>query len=112
MSCIDRKTILSMIPHQGAMCLWDAVIAWDDAGLTLRSYLVYLRVGEPFSPETYLLALQAGERTVSLQPLPEGASVQTAGEVNTAVPGVYCVDYTVTCGADAGRTRLLVVVEE
>ena len=82
------------------------------AGLTLRSYLVYLRVGEPFSPETYLLALQAGERTVSLQPLPEGASVQTAGEVNTAVPGVYCVDYTVTCGADAGRTRLLVVVEE
>lgn len=37
MSCIDRKTILSMIPHQGAMCLWDAVIAWDDAGLTLRS---------------------------------------------------------------------------
>lgn len=37
MSCIDRKTILSMIPHQGAMCLWDAVIAWDDARVTLRS---------------------------------------------------------------------------
>ncbi|PBJ81526.1 phosphotransferase [Lysobacteraceae bacterium NML93-0399] len=37
MSCIDRTTILSMIPHQGAMCLWDAVIAWDDARVTLRS---------------------------------------------------------------------------
>lgn len=37
MSCIDRTTILSMIPHQGAMCLWDAVIGWDDARLTLRS---------------------------------------------------------------------------
>ncbi|VXC12778.1 Phosphotransferase [Luteimonas sp. 9C] len=37
MSHIDRQTILSMIPHQGAMCLWDAVTAWDAASVTLRS---------------------------------------------------------------------------
>jgi predicted hotdog family 3-hydroxylacyl-ACP dehydratase len=37
MSHVDRDTILSMIPHQGAMCLWDAVTAWDDTRVTLRS---------------------------------------------------------------------------
>lgn len=34
---IDRDAILAMIPHQGAMCLWDAVIGWDDARIRLRS---------------------------------------------------------------------------
>ncbi len=37
MSVVDRDAILAMIPHQGAMCLWDAVTAWDDARVTLRS---------------------------------------------------------------------------
>ena len=26
---IAREEILALIPHQGAMCLWDSVIAWD-----------------------------------------------------------------------------------
>lgn len=34
---IDRDAILAMIPHQGAMCLWDAVTGWDDARIRLRS---------------------------------------------------------------------------
>lgn len=34
---IDRDAILAMIPHQGAMCLWDAVTDWDDARIRLRS---------------------------------------------------------------------------
>lgn len=34
---IDRDAILALIPHQGAMCLWDAVTAWDDARIRLRS---------------------------------------------------------------------------
>jgi len=37
MTQVDRDTIESMIPHQGAMCLWDAVTAWDAASVTLRS---------------------------------------------------------------------------
>ena len=37
MSHVDRAAIMAMIPHQGAMCLWDAVTAWDDAQVTLRS---------------------------------------------------------------------------
>jgi predicted hotdog family 3-hydroxylacyl-ACP dehydratase len=34
---IDRDTILSLIPHQGAMCLWDVVVDWDDARIRLRT---------------------------------------------------------------------------
>ena len=34
---IDRAGLMAMIPHQDAMCLWDAVIAWDDRSVTLRS---------------------------------------------------------------------------
>ena len=26
---IDRDAILALVPHQGAMCLWDEVRAWD-----------------------------------------------------------------------------------
>ena len=33
---IDRDAILAMIPHQGAMCLWDVVADWDDARIRLR----------------------------------------------------------------------------
>ena len=25
----DREQILALVPHQGAMCLWDEVLAWD-----------------------------------------------------------------------------------
>jgi predicted hotdog family 3-hydroxylacyl-ACP dehydratase len=34
---IERHAIEAMIPHQGAMCLWDAVVDWDDRHIRLRS---------------------------------------------------------------------------
>ncbi len=34
---IDRDAIQRMIPHQGAMCLWEAVVEHDDARIRLRS---------------------------------------------------------------------------
>lgn len=34
---IGRDAILAMIPHQGAMCLWEAVTDWDDTRIRLRS---------------------------------------------------------------------------
>ena len=33
---IDRAVIESLIPHGGAMCLWDAVTAWDAQRIALR----------------------------------------------------------------------------
>jgi predicted hotdog family 3-hydroxylacyl-ACP dehydratase len=34
---IDRAGILAIVPHQGAMCLWDAVVAWDAQTIRLRT---------------------------------------------------------------------------
>lgn len=34
---IDRAAIEAMIPHQGAMCLWDTVVDRDDTRIRLRS---------------------------------------------------------------------------
>lgn len=34
---IGRDGIQALVPHQGAMCLWDAVIAWDAQCIRLRA---------------------------------------------------------------------------
>lgn len=34
---IGREEILALIPHQGAMCLWDEVIAWNADSIRLRT---------------------------------------------------------------------------
>jgi predicted hotdog family 3-hydroxylacyl-ACP dehydratase len=35
---IDRDRILALIPHQGAMCLWDEVAEWDARRIRLRAH--------------------------------------------------------------------------
>ena len=34
---ISREGILSLIPHQGSMCLWDRVLAWDETAIHLSA---------------------------------------------------------------------------
>jgi predicted hotdog family 3-hydroxylacyl-ACP dehydratase len=34
---IDRAGILALVPHQGTMCLWDEVVAWDAQAIRLRT---------------------------------------------------------------------------
>lgn len=34
---IHRDEILSLIPHQGAMCLWDEVVEWNESSIRLRA---------------------------------------------------------------------------
>lgn len=34
---VDRSEILQLIPHQGAMCLWDQVNDWDEDNIRLRA---------------------------------------------------------------------------
>lgn len=34
---IGREDILSLIPHQGAMCLWDQVLVWDADSIRLAA---------------------------------------------------------------------------
>lgn len=33
----DRAAIQALVPHAGAMCLWDAVAHWDASGIRLRA---------------------------------------------------------------------------
>ncbi len=35
---IGRDDILALVPHQGAMCLWDEVVAHDAGRITLRAW--------------------------------------------------------------------------
>ena len=35
---LDRDAIAALVPHAGGMCLWDAVIAWDDTTIRLRAH--------------------------------------------------------------------------
>jgi predicted hotdog family 3-hydroxylacyl-ACP dehydratase len=35
---LDRDGIAALVPHAGTMCLWDEVLAWDDATIRLRAY--------------------------------------------------------------------------
>ncbi|MGN6112562.1 MAG: phosphotransferase [Luteimonas sp.] len=34
---LGRDAILARVPHQGAMCLWDEVVAWDGGRIALRA---------------------------------------------------------------------------
>lgn len=34
---IGREDIMALVPHQGAMCLWDEVVAWDEQVIVLRA---------------------------------------------------------------------------
>ena len=86
----------------------------------LTDYMVYLKTGSDFNAEDYLLQTTRGNASVSLEGgMPAGYSVRITGDVNTAVPGVYPVDYTVTHTQQAtggtqytsGFSRLIVIVE-
>lgn len=37
MRMTDRAAIEALIPHKGAMCLWDEVLAWDARSVRLRT---------------------------------------------------------------------------
>ena len=88
--------------------------------VSLSQYMIYLKTGSTFNARSYLAAVRRGLDEVSFENgTPENYSVRITGEVNTAVPGVYPVDYTVTyvqqtaAGTNyiTGISRLIIVVE-
>jgi predicted hotdog family 3-hydroxylacyl-ACP dehydratase len=38
MQPLGRDAILELVPHQGAMCLWDEVVEWDAQTIKLRAH--------------------------------------------------------------------------
>lgn len=57
---IEREELLTLIPHQGAMCLWDRVVAWDDARLRLCTDS-HLRADNPLRADGMLRAVHLCE---------------------------------------------------
>lgn len=85
---------------------------WGGAAkVNLTDYLVYLPKDAAFTPAAYLRDMTAGGQTIALDSR-SSAEVTMNSNVNTAVPGTYRVDYTVSYGQYHAHTRLLVVVEE
>lgn len=88
-----------------------------NANLTLTEYIVYLPVGADFSAEDYLDSFTMYGQTDSLRTgVPGDLQLQVDGLVDTAVPGVYPVSYTVSRERGnqiyAGYSKLIVVVED
>lgn len=66
----------------------------------LKEYLIYLKKGSSFQPEDYYEgAEREGELTIE-------------SNVNVDEPGTYVVDYIVQGSGIAGKSRLLVVIQE
>ena len=68
--------------------------------VTLNTYLLYLKVNDPFDPAGYYAGADR-EGTLEIQ-----------STVNTAAAGTYYVDYIVSDGQFSGKSRMVVVVSE
>ena len=94
-----------------------------NATLTLKEYMIYLPVGGIFSPKFYPDTFSYLKETRELSTvLPENYTLDIYGEVDTSVPGVYPVTYTLTYSEKdvwtqkvlneyIGYSKLIVVVE-
>lgn len=87
-----------------------------NAELLLSDYLVYVPVGESFDPNAYLQYFKYDDTSVILgDTLPPAYRLTTRGNVNTSVPGVYPVSYTLAYTVDnytfTAYSKLIVIVE-
>lgn len=90
---------------------------WYTAQVKLNQYLLYLKKGEEFKPEKYLDAFSVrGEETSVKYGIPEKILCDITSNVNTDVPGIYRVKYTLTQNFNltsfSGQAVLVVIVQE
>lgn len=86
-----------------------------NATVELKDYLVYVPRGADFDPADYLKGLDVGLADELIRDRSQ-LKIRTRSDVDTDVPGVYSVRYTVTYVRNSaeyvGYTRLNVVVED
>lgn len=82
---IGRAEILALIPHQGAMCLWDEVSAWDTARIRLRS-LGHRAPDHPLRSDGRLRAVHLCEYGAQAMAVHGGLRARERGD--TAPPGL------------------------
>lgn len=85
-----------------------------NAQLELTDYLIYLKKGDAFDPESYLDNFKTGVTNFALvSPLARSqCEITVRSGVNTDEAGTYEVNYTVTKDNYTAGSRLMVIVEE
>ncbi|MFL6591780.1 MAG: phosphotransferase [Luteimonas sp.] len=82
---IDRARILALVPHQGAMCLWDEVVAWDDGSIRLRAWN-HRDLAHPLRAGGQLRAVHLCEYGAQAMAVHGGLRAQASGGI--AKPGL------------------------
>ncbi|GAB3382271.1 phosphotransferase [Lysobacter fragariae] len=82
---IDRAEILQLIPHQGAMCLWDEVIDWNATRIHLRAWN-HRDSGHPLRSDGQLRAVHLCEYGAQAMAVHGGLRAREGG--GSAKPGV------------------------
>lgn len=80
-----RGGILALVPHQGAMCLWDEVVAWDAERISLRARN-HADPAHPLRDGAGLRALHLCEYGAQAMAVHGGLRAQAAG--GRAAPGL------------------------
>src|SRR5690606_29202205 len=82
---IGRGQILALIPHQGAMCLWDEVVDWNERTIRLRARS-HRDPGNPLRSRDRLRAVHLCEYGAQAMAVHGGLRAREAG--GAAKPGM------------------------
>ena len=82
---LGREAILALVPHAGAMCLWDEVVAWDARRITLLARN-HRGPGHPLRSRGRLHALHLCEYGAQAMAVHGGLRARAAG--GAARPGL------------------------
>ena len=75
---IERAEILTLVPHQGAMCLWDEVVEWDVQSIRLRAHN-HRDAAHPLRHRDRLHAVHLGEYGAQAMAVHGGLLARAAG---------------------------------
>lgn len=81
----NREAIAGLIPHQGGMCLWDEVLAWDAASIRLSTHR-HRDPGHPLRSHDRLHAVHLCEYGAQAMAVHGGLRARAAGGI--ARPGL------------------------
>ena len=94
---IGRTDILALVPHQGAMCLWDEVIEWDADRIRLRAYN-HRDPTHPLRSNDRLRAIHLCEYGAQAMAVHGGLRARASGgAVKPGVPGADPASVSAVC---------------
>jgi predicted hotdog family 3-hydroxylacyl-ACP dehydratase len=82
---MGRDDIEAIVPHKGAMCLWDEVVDWQDDRIRLRTRS-HRDPAHPLRSDGVLRAVHLGEYGAQAMAVHGGLLAQQHGEI--AAPGL------------------------